>query len=154
MSKMMILLISSLLFCCLNIIVTLENPSINVYVNQKVDFAFTKKDLHNILNNFALGQSFDGIYWSYLEVGTLYNGRLNITNFTASVNFNEDKLIFSEVSDGFYISGNDSITITLLADFTATTELTTSPTGKITIQVINLLTSVYHSRLVFYEKSL
>jgi hypothetical protein len=137
MSSLIKLFIAFFLICYLNIFATADVPSVNIYVNQNVDFAFTKKDLHNIINNMILGQTFDGVSWSYLDVGTLYNGKLNITNFKVSVLFNEEKLSFSEVSDGLYVSGNDSITITLVADFEAKTGLTTSPTGKITINVIN-----------------
>lgn len=137
MSSLIKLFIASLLICYLNIIATAYVPSVNIYVNQNVDFAFTKKDLHNIINNMILGQTFNGVSWSYLDVGTIYNGKLNITNFKVSVVFNEEKLSFSEVSDGLYVSGNDSITITLVADFEAKTGLATSPTGKITINVIN-----------------
>jgi hypothetical protein len=140
MSSLIKLFKALLLICYLNIISTADIPSVNIYVNQNVEFAFTKKDLNNIINNMVLGQSFDGVSWSYLDVGTIYNGKLNITNFKVSLVLNEEKLSFSEVSDGLYISGNDSITITLVADFNAITGLTTSPSGKITINVINCLT--------------
>jgi hypothetical protein len=148
-----ILLFTLLAICYQNIIATADVPSVSMYVNQNVDFAFTKQDLQNILNNMVQGQSFDGVSWYYLDIGTFVNGFLNITNFKFSYVLNQEKLTFSEVSDGFYISANDSITITLVADFKATTGVITSPSGKITINVINCLNLVHNPRLVFVQKS-
>jgi hypothetical protein len=112
-----------------------DYPSVSLYANQKIDFALTIGEVSEIIKSFGTNEKIAG-FWSYVDKG-VWNGYITITGFNLSVAFNDQHVIPSEVSDGIYINGNDSITLTVVASFEARTSILTHPSGIVTFKVLS-----------------
>ena len=109
-----------------------------MFADQKIDFQLAKDEINQIINAFSKLQSFPIETWDFEETCYLISScYLNLTNFTVNVIFDENKLSFTEVSDGIYAFADDLITITISHDFISRTAYSTYLKGKGVIKVHN-----------------
>ena len=118
-----------ILLCLISFTISANYPSITTFADQKVDFSLTKDEIKKIISSFAAQETFTTTFWNFVDAGTVWNGKLNITNFVGNFSLNDNKLIFSEGKDKFLVNGNDSISLNYNVSYTSKTGANTFPAG-------------------------
>lgn len=116
-----------------------EFPSVSIYTQQKIEFSLITGQINDIITSFFNKTKINDS-WYFSETSHFEKFYLNLSNFKISFTFDTNKVIPSEVSDGFYLNCNDSLLITLSCDFDSRTGEATYPKGNAVFKVIQLIT--------------
>lgn len=112
---------------------------ISKYLNRNFLLNKTKEELNAITNNFFQNRTLLVKNSTLIKPGYFYNTSLNISVKTQTMHFNDSTLVFANTTTGFFISGENSLTIDINFSYDTKLSLKKGYSGQGTFRVMVII---------------